>query len=856
MVSSVGQSAFLPAANGNQAQFKGFGALATAKQNGYGGKPNGYGGPPAVAPGNNGQSAFLPAANGNGAQFKGQNVFLPAANGNGAQFKGFGALAAAKHNGYGAKPNAPVVQNGYGGKSMNYGAVSAMANGQEAKPNGGYKSKQTQPGYGGHPPYGGIGMGMMKQQPANQRGGYGNGYGYNHKAPAFGGYGMGPGAPNGQGTKPNGYGVPSGYPNGGAAKGPKPGFGGAVKGPNTGYGVPSGYPNGGAAKGPKPGFGGAVKGPNAGYGLPAGITKGVKSGYAPIKNGNGGAFGGNGPKGEHLPASSNTKGILPLADHESSTRLPSALQPTKDIASVLQQTKGPRALLPQGKAPKPLSPYSGVPQGMFSNQFVQGPSSYKPGKAYKPAAHAPVASQTKGLKPDAPIVSQKQEALSAAGSAPKGKAPKQFPQVPETVAMGPQEVITQEQSMRPVVPQPITPQAELAGLGQTNGQQQQQQAKPTKPDCGPGGRPNGQWIKLPSPGSMYPKQNGAKPSHPAFGAGVSGSAVPGMTNGYKGQAVLDGAVKGKAAGPQGMLPKGLGSKGKSQTKYGIGGRAFGGSPNGYQMNPFGKYGNGGLQYGTKPYNAGGTYGFGGLPYNNQPFGHGGDKFSGKHGFGGLPNGGQSFGLGTDAKSVKYGNPAVPYEFLGPVTDGQSVEESRNLEALHQGPQIDGQKSIDHFGEGEVPPQPDQPAILAAVDQPAKSTDKYETGHYANERIQPEVVSFPAAPTEGPVPDVPAITSFDSAHLSTGSSLSLEGSPLALLPVPVESAVSDVVSEVSTSPLSSQPELPTLMLQPAPPQQIHIQQHMKFHFHPQGKSQTGGKEDKYHLNGFFGSKYQG
>ncbi|XP_065098873.2 calymmin [Paramisgurnus dabryanus] len=759
-----------------------------------------------------------------------------------------------------------------------------------------------------------MGMGIMNQQPANQRGGYGNGYGYNHRAPAFGGYGKGPGAPNGQGTKPNGYGVPSGYPNGGAAKGPKPGFAGAVKGPNAGYGVPSGYPNGGAAKGPKPGFGGAVKGPNAGsslgymgypnfgikgpksgygakagttngqgvkpngYALPAGMTKGVKSGYAPIKNGNGGTFGGKGTKGEtlsphaegHLPASSNTKGFLPLADHKSNTRLPSALNPTKDIASVLQQTKGPRAFLPQGKAPKPLAPHPGVPQGMRSNQFVQGPSSYKPGKAYKPAT------QSKGLKPVAPIVSQEQEALSAAGSASihKGKAPKPFPQVPETVAMGPQEVITQEQSMRPVVPQPITPQAgiysttslvgpqasepmpemhqippafqqkqplnqlkdpsatntELTGLGQTNGQQQ---AKPTKPDCGPGGRPNGQWIKLPSPGSMYPKQNGAKPSHPGFGAEVRGSAVPGMTNGYKGQAVHDGAVKGKAAGPQGMLPKGLGSKGKSQTKYGIGGRAFGGSPNGYQKNPFGKYGNDGLQYGNKPYNAGGTYGFGSLPYNNQHFGHGGDKFSGKH-----------------------GNPAVPYEFFGPVTDGQSVDESRNLEALHQGPQIDGQKSIDHFGEEEVPPQPNQPAILAAVDQPVKSTDKYETGHYANEKIQPEVVSFPAAPTEGPVPDVPAITSFDSAHLSTGSSLSPEGSPLALFPVPVESAVSDVVSEVSTSPLPPQPELPTFMLQPAPPQQIHIQQHMKFHFHPQGKSQTGGKEGKYHLNGFFGSKYQG
>lgn len=95
-------------------------------------------------------------------------------------------------------------------------------------------------------------------------------------------------------------------------------------------------------------------------------------------------------------------------------------------------------------------------------------------------------------------------------------------------------------------------------------------------------------------------------------------------------------------------------------------------------------------------------------------------------------------------------------------------------------------------------------------------------------ICPAVVSFPAAPTETPVRHIPAVTSFDSP----------EGSPLALVSGPVDSVVPDIVSEVSASPEHPQPELPTLMLQPAPPQQIHIQQHLKVHFHPHDNSETG------------------
>lgn len=156
-----------------------------------------------------------------------------------------------------------------------------------------------------------------------------------------------------------------------------------------------------------------------------------------------------------LPVSANTKGVLPHAEHETSTRLP------LDFSSIMQQTKGPRALLPQRKAPEPLEPQHVVPQGMPSNTLVHGTSTYKPGKLYKPAPALAIP-QSKISKPVAPIVSQA-EALSPSESAriPQGKAPKPFPQFPQTVALAPEQVILQEKNTRPLISQPITPQSDI-----------------------------------------------------------------------------------------------------------------------------------------------------------------------------------------------------------------------------------------------------------------------------------------------------------------------------------------------------------------------------------------------------------
>ncbi|XP_026133337.1 calymmin isoform X23 [Carassius auratus] len=832
---------------------------------------------------------------------------------------------------------------------------------------GSYGGAQNKPGYGGRPPYGGTGIGMINQHALKQRGGYGNGNGY--RAPSYGGYsnlmgahpqkGVGLAADKGQGTKSGGYGIAAGYTNGGATKAQQ-GYGGyangakqpntgsslqnmgyhnaGTKGPKPGYGAKAGpskvqeakpngsslqnmgYPNGGT-KGPKPGYGAKAgpsngQGAKPGYGVPGHMSKrpykAANSGYMPVTVGKQGVPGGKGPKGEilspetpsHLPLTSNTKGVLPAERVPNTGLLP---QQTKDLPPVLQQTKGQNlnAPLQQGKDPNSMGPQ------FAPKPFMQGSGFYKPSKAYK--LPTPVIPQNKASKPAAPAIPQ---AIPAQDSAPIPQT--NSPQTSQTATLEQGQVLSQEQTVNPVILQPQVPlmpnaavpqitsemqqtkiqsnpalpqmknpsktNPELTGLGQPNGQVQG--AIPSKPDCGPGGRPNGQWVKLPSPGSGYPNGKGEVSSQP----GIGGYPAHGINNGYKAGYEGYGNKFNKPAGPHGGQPIGFGSKGKSPAKYaqnfsGIGGLPFG-SHSGYQTNPSGQYGNEGQRYGAKPYNpqalgkhgygslpynsqpllpesvakSSGKYDFGGLPYNGQPLGYGSDKSSGKYGQKGLHYGGQPFdlrpdamsgkygspeslynpeslSLSGDAKSAKYGNPAVSYELLGPVTDGQSVEENRSLEALHQGPEIDGHKSIDQFGDGEVPPHPDTPGVEEAN---AQSINKYGTGDYTDGRVQAEVVSFPGVPTVGPAPHIPAVTSFDTT---------LDGSSLA--------PVSDVsaVSEVPFSPTFPHPELPTLKQQPAPPQQIHLQQHLKFHFHPQGNSQTG-KEGKYKLNGFFGNKYQG
>ncbi|KAI2658651.1 Ribosome-binding protein 1 [Labeo rohita] len=871
-----------------------YGAKA-GSSNGQGAMPNGYG---TKAGPSNGQEA-----NPNGSSL--QNMGYPNGGIKGPK-PGYGAKAGPS-NGQKAKPNASFLQNmGYpnGGTKGSKPGSSPQNMGY---PNGG--TKGPQPGYGakagplnaqGARPngYGGYPNGGAARQPNTgsfQNMGYPNG---GTKGPkpgklfcvctaysisffivlflsfesyvcwvCFKGYGAKAGFSNGQGAKPNGYG---GYPNGGAGSQPNTGSSpqymgypnGGTKGPKAGYGAKAGPTNGQGAK------------PN-GYGVPQHISEGpykaANSGYMPVTTGKADVSNGKGPKGEilspeapsRLPVTSSTKGVLPPAEREPNTGL--LPEQTKYLPPVLQQTKGQNlnAQLQQVKTPNSMAPQ------LAPKPFMQGPGFYKPSKAYKPPT--PLIPQYKAQKPDVPAVPQ---AIPAPESAPIPQT--NSPQTLQTVALEQEQVLSQEQTITPVVPQPITPQGSISSQvpllpktpemqqskiqsnpalpqmknpSTTNpeltGQGQVQGAMPSKPDCGPGGRPNGQWVKLPSPGTGYPKGKGEVSSQPGFGAGIGGYPAQGMKNGYK---AGYGGYGNKFTNPagQGGQPLGFGSKGKSQAKYVfittvlfcqelvdfrlvVPPVDIKPTPlenmacyllhtvkmvNTMEPNPTI------LNKPLLPESVAKSPDFGGLPYNSQPLGYGGDKSSGKYGQKGLNYGGQPFdrrpdampgkygspeslynpesvSLSGNAKSAKYGNPAVSYELLGPVTDGQSVEENRSLEALHQGPEIDGQKSIDQFG----------------------------TGDYTNGRVQPEVVSFPGVPTVGPAPHIPAVTSFDTT---------LDGSSLAPVSVPDVSTV----SEVSASPVFPQPELPSLKQQPAPPHQIQIQQHLKFHFLPQGNSQTG------------------
>lgn len=184
-------------------------------------------------------------------------------------------------------------------------------------------------------------------------------------------------------------------------------------------------------------------------------------GYTPAKNGKGGVSSGKGPKGEtlslneqgRLPVSANTKGLLPQTEHETSTKFPS------DFPSIMQQTKGPRPFFPQVKAPKPLAPQPVVPQGLPSNTLMQGASSYKPGKPYKPDAEAFYPSESAHI--------------------PQGKAPKPFHQVPQIVALAPEQLALQEKNTRKLISQQIIPQKDISS---TTSLVQGPQSKASKPE--------------------------------------------------------------------------------------------------------------------------------------------------------------------------------------------------------------------------------------------------------------------------------------------------------------------------------------------------------------------------------------
>ncbi|XP_029934571.1 calymmin isoform X2 [Myripristis murdjan] len=386
-------------------------------------------------------------------------------------------------------------------------------------------------------------------------------------------------------------------------------------------------------------------------------------------------------------------------------------------------------------------------------------------------------------------------------------------------------------------------------------------------------------------------------------AGLDGtSQFEPQTAGLGPNGKLGGMYGGMGSSPFGGQPIGMGPD-KSQTKYGIGGLPFSSKPLNRGANGAGKFGYGGSPYGPAGDPAGGKlsgkygglaagmggdpapgygelsnggqplglgsdrksagkYGYGGSPYEAQPVGHSPEgHIAAQYGLGGLPYDPEPMELGHNGKLTgKYGGGEVPYapQPLG-FGDNQGSYESQPLDALSAAKSAGGYETAGMPYE-PLPLEPETvgksygkeelPTPGMAVEGEGKSIDRYENGGYINGHVQPEVVAFPAAPTPSSTLALPPVPSY----VPLVSSFTSDVEPVA--------GIEDLPHPAGTASLSlasapaGQTQAPPLLPEQSP-RQIHIQQHLKLHFHPQGKSRKGGPDNKYDLNGFFGnSGYQG
>ncbi|XP_030611188.1 calymmin isoform X2 [Archocentrus centrarchus] len=859
---------------------KGYGAAASVSK-GQGGKPQG--GYPAVLSHQNGANGYgVKAGPTNGQQTKGYGVqagrygwqgpngngYSAGSTGNVPNTKGHGA-AASPLNGYGARPNG---QGGAGSKPMKgygqppYGAGPGMGAFRGLGIPlfaGNYKGYGAQPMAGNSGGYGSAGLGLGPR--------HGNGW---MKGPKQG-YGAAAGVSNGQGSKANGYaGARPPFRSGvmlngygsyrGSAVRPQPGYGAAAgTGANAfkgytaksnghrvrnaalgGYGgKPSGY---GGSKPQKTTKGFGAMSPSEGYGGPAGAPNGqlpeaANAGYNRLPNTKGqagkgaGEFTGKDLKGGvHSPEQPSAAPLEGLSLQQAITRgaVPFAPQPTSGVHVLVTKEKYPKLLspLPQEKSYK---------HTQLISQVTPEPLPALPAKDLKPGTMGP---QFKGEK------------VATAGPVqvvPQSKPP------PEWAAVPPEE-------------------NGRASVSKGQG------AKPAKPDCGPSGVPNGQWMKIPRPD--YNAAAGASMGMNTKGYGQGGYLGAGYGNGHP----FGGYGNDYGAGVQpdyANLGQGVPA---AAGKSGIGGLQFAGQPVGTGTNAAGKYGYGFSPYGNagadKPFgkygyggfpnggqfpglgssgNTAGKYGYGRLPYEAQPAALDPEaKSTNKYGLAGSPNQPEPLGLGHSVKLPgKYGGTEVPYapqavgfdaEAKSGKYDNQGVYQSQPLETAAEGTagltyepwprESDSAGKL--YVKGEVPtPAP-------AAEGVGRLIDGYENVGYINGRVQPQVaavptpspnLAYPPVPSRLPVassftPDVMPGGVRDLSDLEGKASLTLNSAA---------ATGSEGVAQV--------PEQPDDLLQEQLPRQIHIQQHLKLHFQPQG----GAKDGKYDLNGFFGnSGHQG
>ncbi|KAM7381695.1 hypothetical protein PAMA_012504 [Pampus argenteus] len=341
---------------------------------------------------------------------------------------------------------------------------------------------------------------------------------------------------------------------------------------------------------------------------------------------------------------------------------------------------------------------------------------------------------------------------------------------------------------------------------------------------------------------------------------------------------------GSMYGGMGGLPFGGLGISAENTKYGIGGLQFGGNPPNTGNNGAGKYGYGGSPFGpTGDGKSSGKYGGVGGSM-------GGDPAPAKYGYGGFPNGGQLLGLGSNGNAAdKYGYGRMPYE-AQPVGLSPEAKSTGKYAGSQYQPEPLGLghngKHSGKYGGGEVPYAPQalgygseanydnqgsyQPQPLESASEgksggqygeaptPAIAvegipTDRYENVGYINGQVQPEVVAFPAVPAPSATLAYPSVPSYLSVESSFMPDV-VNGAAVEHLPDPVDttSLVLDSAPATERQAAAQTPEQPDDLLPQQLPRQIHVQQHLKLHFH-----QQGAKNGKYDLNGFFGnSGYQG
>ncbi|XP_033963636.1 AT-rich interactive domain-containing protein 1B-like [Pseudochaenichthys georgianus] len=193
-------------------------------------------------------------------------------------------------------------------------------------------------------------------------------------------------------------------------------------------------------------------------------------------------------------------------------------------------------------------------------------------------------------------------------------------------------------------------------------------------------------------------------------------------------------------------------------------------------------------------------------------------------------------LGQNGKSTGiYGGGEVPYAQQAPVLGGDATSYGQygNQEQYQPQPY---ETASEVEGEGHTPE--------IAVEGESMSLDRYEHVGYINGEVQPEVVEFPGVPTSSPILAYPSDPSYLPVEVFTPAA-----------------GVEDLSDPAGSDDLHSAPAAETqggaqpedMQHQQEMPRQIHIQQHLKLHFHPKEAAKTR----KFDLNGFFGnSGYQG